>query len=146
MNWYSFLADIVVVLHLAYVLFVVVGLAAILLGAVLGWRWIRNFWFRALHFLMIAVVVAESLGGVLCPLTSWEDRLRELAGEPNEPGSFIGRFAENILFLDIPPHGLMVGYCVFGVAVLLALFGVPPRWPWAKIKQCDEQGGGGKNP
>ena len=92
MNVYRFLADAVVLVHLGYVAFVVLGMAAILAGVALRWPWVRNFWFRAVHFLMIAVVVAESLCGMLCPLTDWEDRLRELAGEPNEPGSFIGRW------------------------------------------------------
>ena len=37
------LADVVLVLHFAYVLFVVGGLVAIWLGCALGWRWVRNF-------------------------------------------------------------------------------------------------------
>ena len=129
MAFYRFLADSVVVVHFAYVAFVVVGTAAILAGAALGWRWVRNFWFRAIHFLMIALVVAESLCGILCPLTAWEDRLRELAGEPNGPGSFIGRWVDKLLFVDVPPSILSVGYCLFGLAVLLLLILAPPRWP-----------------
>ena len=39
---YRVLADLVVVVHLAYVLFVIFALVAILLGAVLGWRWTRE--------------------------------------------------------------------------------------------------------
>ena len=67
------------------------GLVAILLGGWRKWRWVRNFWFRLLHFLMIAVVVVESLVGIVCPLTDWEDALREKAGETVEQGTFIGR-------------------------------------------------------
>jgi hypothetical protein len=129
MAFYRFLADSIVVVHFAYVAFVVGGAAVILAGAALGWRWVRNFWFRAIHFLMIAVVVAESLGGVLCPLTDWEDRLRELAGEPNEPGSFIGRWIHSVLFVDASRPVLTVCYSVFALAVLLLLFVVPPHWP-----------------
>ena len=129
MNFYRFLADVIVLLHLAYVAFVVLGMAAILVGLARGWRWVRNFWFRAAHFLMIAVVVAESLYGILCPLTDWEDRLRELAGEPNEPGSFIGRWTHELLFVDISPSALAVCYCLFGLAVLLTLILAPPRRP-----------------
>ena len=129
MNVYRFLADVVVVLHFGYVAFVVLGLAAILVGIALGWRWVRNFWFRMVHFLMIAVVVAESLCGVLCPLTEWEDRLRALGGEANEPGSFIGRWVGELLFVDASPGVLSACYCAFGLAVLLALIFAPPRWP-----------------
>ena len=69
MAFYRFLADAVLVLHFAYVAFVVLGMAAILAGIALGWQWVRNFWFRGVHFLMIAAVAVESLLGILCPLT-----------------------------------------------------------------------------
>ena len=133
MTWYRCLADAVLVLHFAYVAFVVAGLAAILVGVALRWRWVRNFWFRVVHFLMIAVVAAESLGGILCPLTEWEDRLREQAGEvPTEPVSFVGRWVHRLLFVDVPPTVLSIGYCLFALVVLLTLVLVPPRWPWKR--------------
>ena len=133
MELYRCLADAVVVFHFAYVAFVVGGMAAICIGVILGWRWVRNFWFRGIHFLMIAVVAAESLVGVLCPLTEWEDRLRERAGEPpTEPVSFIGRWVHKLLFFDLPPAVLSTGYCLFGLAVLLTLIVAPPRWPWKR--------------
>ena len=132
MNVYVFLADAIVLLHFAYVVFIVFGMAAILAGVALGWRWVRNFWFRAIHFLMIAVVVAESLCGILCPLTEWEDRLRELGGEASEPGSFIGRWIDTLLFVDVSSSVLALCYCLFGLAVLLTLFIAPPRWPGKK--------------
>ncbi len=132
MAFYRFLADSIAVVHFAYVAFVVVGTVAIVAGAALGWQWVRNFWFRAVHFLMIAVVVIESLCGVLCPLTDWEDRLRELAGEANEPGSFIGRWIHRVLFVDASPSVLALCYCVFGLAVLAMLIVAPPRWPGKK--------------
>jgi hypothetical protein len=129
------LADLVVVVHFGYVVFVVLGMAAIVLGVVLRWQWVRNFWFRAAHFAMIAVVAVESLCGILCPLTEWEDRLRELAGEPNEPNSFIGRCVHELLFVDASPTVLAVCYCLFGLAVLLALIVSPPRWPRKSKRQ-----------
>jgi hypothetical protein len=129
MDFYRMLADVVLIIHFAYVTFVVMGMAAIVAGIALRWQWVRNFWFRAIHFLMIAVVVAESLCGILCPLTEWEDHLRKLAGEANESGSFIGRWIDKLLFVDAPPAVLVTCYCVFGAAVLLMLIFAPPRWP-----------------
>ena len=58
---YRLAADAVVIVHYAYVAFVAVGLLAILLGLVCGWRWVRNFWFRSLHLLAILVVAAEAV-------------------------------------------------------------------------------------
>ena len=133
MTFYRLLADLVVLLHFAFVALVVGGMAAILAGIALRWRWVRNFWFRIVHFLMIAVVVAESLCDVLCPLTGWENRLLELAGETHDSRSFIGRWIHRLLFVDVSTTTLTICYCVFGLAVLAALIFAPPRWPWKRM-------------
>ena len=132
MNLYCLLADAILVLHFAYVAFVVGGMAVILAGVALRRPWARNFWFRAVHLAAIALVVAESLCGVLCPLTDWEDRLREAGGAPSEPGWFVGRWLNNLLFVDASPAVLSVCYVLFGLAVLLAFVLAPPRWPWKR--------------
>jgi len=132
MNLYRFLADLVVVVHFAYIAFVVVGFLLILLGIVLRWRWVRGFWFRVVHFAAIAVVAAEALGGVTCPLTTWEDDLRAAAGETVHEGSFIGRWAHDVVFVeeDPPPDWVFtLCYCLFAAAVLVTLWFAPPRRP-----------------
>jgi len=126
---YRWLADAVVALHAAYVGFVVAGLLVVLVGYLLRWGWIRNPWFRWIHFLTILVVVVESLFGVKCPLTTWEDALRAKAGEQVADATFIGRWANAVLFYDVPDWVLTIAYCVFGLLVLVALILVPPRWP-----------------
>ncbi|MBN1395301.1 MAG: DUF2784 domain-containing protein [Pirellulales bacterium] len=131
-NVYSFLADAVVLAHLAYVAFVVGGLGAILLGICLRWRWVKNYWFRIVHLLMIAVVVAESLCGVICPMTDWESILREKAGHPIEQSGFVARWAHDLLFVDLTPEQMTIYYVLFGVAVLLTFVLAPPRRPWRK--------------
>ena len=55
--FYGILADLVVVAHFAYVLFVILGLLAVLVGRFAGWKWTRKFWFRVVHLTMIAIVV-----------------------------------------------------------------------------------------
>ena len=130
MNVYRLLADVVVVVHFAYVAFVVVGLVLILVGVALRWRWVRNFWFRALHFLAIAVVAFESLGGIVCPLTTWEYQLRLKAGDAGVPGSFVGRFVQQMLFFEASESVFTACYCAFAAAVLLTLVLAPPHWPW----------------
>jgi MFS superfamily sulfate permease-like transporter len=129
---YRLLADVVVVLHFAYVAFVVLAMAAILLGIVFRWQWVRNFWFRAIHFLMIAVVAVQSVLSILCPLTTLEDFLRGRAGESVRSGSFVGRWAHELLFVEAPPWAFTTIYCLFAAAVLATLILAPPRWPWAK--------------
>jgi hypothetical protein len=140
MNIYRLLADLVVTVHFAYVAFVVVGLAVILLGGWRKWQWGRNFYFRLLHFTMIAVVVCEQLSGIICPLTEWEKSLRKMAGEPIEQGAFIERMLHHLVFLHIPQSAMTPFYCVFGLIVVATLFLVPPKWPGRK----KGEGGRGK--
>jgi hypothetical protein len=132
MNSYSVFADLVAVIHFALVVFIVFGLPAIILGFILRWRWVRNFYFRAVHLLMIAFVALESVLGVECFLTTWEDDLREMAGETALQGSFIARMIHKFLFWDVPPSVMGVMYCVFFLLVLVTLVFIPPRRPWKK--------------
>jgi hypothetical protein len=118
----SFLADIVLVVHFAFVLFVVGGLAAVWIGAAAGWRWVRNFWFRVAHLAAIAYVAGESLLGVWCPLTVWEAALR---GERAEK-SFIARWVHRILFYDFPEWAFTVLYVGFTLLVAASWYFVRP--------------------
>ena len=127
MNAYSIAADIVVVFHFSYVLFILVGLACILLGRILGWQWIRNPWFRLLHLATIGIVVVESLLAITCPLTTLENYLRGLAGQTVRDGSFVGRVAHDLLFIEATPAMFQLLYCGFGGLVLLTLLLIPPR-------------------
>ncbi|MEX0716768.1 MAG: DUF2784 domain-containing protein, partial [Planctomycetaceae bacterium] len=77
---YRLAADVVLVLHFGYVAFVVLGLLAVVAGAVRGWKWIRNPWLRWLHLAAILVVAVESWLDVVCPLTTLENWLRAQAG------------------------------------------------------------------
>ncbi len=127
MNLYCLLADAIAVLHFCFVAFVAGGMAVIWLGIALHWAWVRNFWFRAIHLAMIALVVVESLLDILCPLTKWENRLRSAGGESLEPGSFIGRWVHSLLFVDLPDSVLTACYVVFGLIVLATFVLAPPR-------------------
>ena len=129
MNPHSLAADFIVVLHFAYVSFVVLGLLAIVAGAALRWQWIRNFWFRLIHLAMIGIVVVEALFGMTCPLTTWENDFRLAAGETVQSGSFIGRWVHSLLFYEAPQWVFTAGYCLFGALVLAAFLLAPPRWP-----------------
>ena len=124
---YSLLADLVVLIHLAYVAFVVLGQAGICAGAVFRWAWIRDVRFRVAHLLSIVIVAGESLLGVVCPLTIWENRLRELAGETPSERSFVARTVHAVLFYDGPESIFTIAYAAFAAIVALTLWFVPPR-------------------
>lgn len=122
------LADTILVLHFLYVSFVIGGLLAVWIGAGLRWAWIRNFWFRILHLCAIAFVTLESVFGVVCPLTKWENELRYAKGGAYET-SFIQHWVHKILFYQAPESVFTILYIIFTVAVAGSLIFIKPRKP-----------------
>ncbi|MEA1079359.1 DUF2784 domain-containing protein [Marinobacter qingdaonensis] len=121
------LADALLVLHVLFVAFVVLGLVLIYLGHFLAWRWVRNFWFRVSHLVAIAIVVLQSWLGLICPLTTWEMALRERAGDASYEGSFIQHWLQAILYYSAPEWVFILSYTVFGGLVLFSWFLIRPR-------------------
>lgn len=124
---YLIAADAVLLLHVLFVAFVVVGLLLIVLGGVLSWRWVRSRTFRVLHLAAIGVVVAQAWVGMICPLTTIEMWLRSRAGDAVYQGSFISHWLESILYYQAPAWVFAVGYTAFGVVVAASWFLVRPR-------------------
>lgn len=117
------LADFILVVHFAFVLFVVLSLPLIWIGAIAGWRWIRNFPFRIAHLAAIFVVSAEAAAGIWCPLTLWEDALRGTTPDK----SFVARWIHSLLFYDLPPWIFTTAYFVFAALVALSWWRIPPQ-------------------
>jgi hypothetical protein len=120
-------ADAVLVLHTAVVLFVVGGLAAIIVGNLNGWRWVNRPTFRWLHLAMISVVVLQAWLDELCPLTLLESWLRMRGGEPGYPTAFIPHWLHRLLYWEAPLWVFALAYSAFGALVLLAWWRWPPR-------------------
>ena len=111
----ALLADLVLAVHAAFVLFVVLGgLPA------LRWRWVARLHVPA--FLWGAWV---SLAGWVCPLTPLENRLRRQAGGAGYEGTFLEQYVVPILYPAGLTREIQIG---LGVAVLL-LNGVV-YWVW----------------
>ena len=120
------LADTLLVIHVLFVGFVVMGLAAIYTGYFLHWHWVRNRWFRILHLLAIGIVVLQSWLGMICPLTIWEMALREQAGAVVYGGSFIQHWLHKLLYWQAADWVFILIYTVFGAMVLASWFVVRP--------------------
>lgn len=127
-------ADAVLGLHAIFVIFVVFGLALILVGGQLSWLWVRNPWFRLAHLTAIAVVVVQSWVDAICPLTSIEMALRAKAGGTVYAGSFIAHWIQRILFYDAPSWVFIAIYSLFGAAVAASWIWIQPR-PFGFYKQ-----------
>jgi hypothetical protein len=116
-------ADAILLVHAAFVLFVVLGLPAIWIGAAFRARWAFDPWFRGLHLAAIAFVVCESILGYACPLTIWEDALRGVHAERG----FIARWVRSWLYWDCPAWVFTTLYVAFGSAVAITWRLLPPK-------------------
>jgi len=88
--WFRFLADLTVIVHLAFVLFVV-------FGGLLVLRWRRVAW---LHLPAAVWGAWIEFAGWLCPLTPLENWLRERGGRPAYTSSFVERYIIPTLYPD----------------------------------------------
>ena len=131
--FYSLLANLIVVIHIAYVVYVVGGLVAILIGALRGRKWILNPWFRVTHLLAILIVVVEIFLKLNCPLTNWENSARAAAQQPVDGSAFMDRFLSFILIGSAPGWLIDSMYYVFAVAIVATFFLVPPRWKLKRV-------------
>jgi hypothetical protein len=120
-------ADVILLLHVMFVGFVVLGLVLIVAGGLCGWSWVRNPWFRLAHVVAIGIVVVQSWFGAICPLTIWEMALRSQAEGATYSGTFIGYWLGRILYYQAPAWAFVVSYTLFGVLVLACWFWVRPR-------------------
>lgn len=90
----TLLADAVLLLHLAVMLFIVGGLIAVGVGNRLGWRWVNALGFRLTHLVAIGVVVVESWLAISCPLTTLEASLR---GTTSHAQGFIAYWVQHFV-------------------------------------------------
>lgn len=103
---YRLLADAVLLLHLAFIVFVV-------FGAFLVWRFPRLAW---LHLPAVAWGAFVELAGYPCPLTPLENHFRRLSGA----AGFGGGFVEHYLVPTIYPQDLLrEGQIALGIAVIV---------------------------
>jgi len=87
---YQLLADAVLVVHLAFILFVV-------FGGFVAWRWRQWVWW---HVPVLAWGIYIEISGTICPLTPLENKLRRLGGSAGFDGGFIDHY---LLPLIYPP-------------------------------------------
>lgn len=92
-------ADAVVVLHLFWIVFLI-------LGALPGSRW---QWVKWTHLAALAFSIALQVFGWICPLTHLEIWLRSLGGAQPYEGTFIRQYVEQAVYAEIPSDALLIG-------------------------------------
>lgn len=104
-------ADALVVLHLLWIVFLI-------LGAIPGSRW---RWVKWTHIAALAFSIALQTFGWICPLTHLEVWLRTLGGAQPYEGTFIRHYVEQIVYAEIPSGALLIGTLIV-VALSLWLY------------------------
>ena len=120
------MANLIVVLHFTFVIFVV-------LGGLLALRWPRIIW---LHVPAVIWGALIEFTGWICPLTPLENRLRQAAGEPGYQRDFIAHYILPALY----PNGLtrndqlMLGglALVINIAIYVVVIARKGRGVWGK--------------
>jgi hypothetical protein len=94
-------ADAVVILHLLWIVFLI-------LGALPGRRWA---WVKWMHIASLAFSVALQVFSWICPLTYLEIWLRKLGGAQPYEGTFIRHYVDQVVYAEIPRNALFIGTC-----------------------------------
>lgn len=119
-------ADGVLLLHLAFILFVAVG--ALL---VLRWHWLA--W---LHVPAAAWGVYIELSGGLCPLTTVENRLRRAAGSDVYAAGFIDHYVTLLIYPPGLTRPMQLGLAAAVLLINAVLYGI---LLWRRHRRRSEQ-------
>jgi hypothetical protein len=117
---YPVLADLVVLVHLGFVVFVV-------LGGLLVMKWPGLIWF---HLAAVFWGIAIELSGWICPLTPLENWLRHKGGEENYQFDFVAHYLLPMLY----PQGLTRRSQIVLGALVLVVNGAIYGWVLKKRK------------
>ena len=111
---YGLLADLVVLVHLSFVLFAVFGGFAV-------YRWRRIL---ILHLAAVVWAVLVEVFGLLCPLTPLENRFRRMAGQEGYETDFIDRYIMQLLYPEdlTRETQILLGCAVLAINVLVYAF------------------------
>lgn len=116
---YSFLADMVMLLHFGFIVLVV-------FGGLLALRWQR---FALVHLpAVVWALFLELRPGTLCPLTPLEMMLRQRAGEPTYTGGFIGHYLGPIIYPNMTIEDQYFMAAALFLFNLVIYWGVFRKW------------------
>ena len=124
------LADALVALHLAFIVFVLAG----------GLLALRHRGWAALHLPAVLWGAFAELTGTLCPLTPLENSLRSSAGDAGYAGGFIEHYVIPLVYPEALTPRLQVALGLAAIAVNLVVYAfVWWRWRRARDMTRDEQ-------
>lgn len=134
---YKILADLIMVVHFVWVLFVLLGFILTLAG--FWWKKFFDKWlFRSIHVAGILLVGVIAAWGKLCPLTLWENALREKYNPVSAyEGSCIIYYVQKLLYPDINPLVIRT-VTTFVTLFSIIIFIIKPPEKIRRIFKCKE--------
>lgn len=116
---YRLAADLVVLLHLGFVVFVVLG------GLLARWR----SWVALVHLPCAVYGAAIEIWGWVCPLTPLENRLRVLGGEQGYAGNFVEHYLVGVLYPEPLSRTMQLLLAAVVIAINVGVYGWALRRP-----------------
>jgi len=110
---FRLLADMTVLIHFFFILFVVTG-------GLLAFRWQKVFW---LHVPAAIWAAGIEFSGYICPLTPLENWLRFKGGEAGYPGGFIEYYLIPVVYPSGLTRGIQITLGIIVIAVNLFIYG-----------------------
>ena len=110
---YQLLADLIVLVHIAFVVFAV-------LGGFLALRWPRFVWVHLPAVIWAAIV---ELCGWVCPLTPVENWLRSRTGQTGYPSDFIAHYVLPMLYPEGLTREMQITLGIFVLLINLSIYG-----------------------
>ena len=128
---YKVLADIIVVIHFAWISFMLIGFILTLCGPF--YKRFFDWWlFRTLHLFGIVYVGLLALLREYCPLTILENMLRQKYNpELRYPGSFLVHYIEKLVYPDVNPSIILIPTAIIALFTVVVFIIKPPT----KIKR-----------
>jgi len=128
---YRILADLIVTIHFAWILFMLTGFILTLRGF-FHREFFEKWLFRVMHLIGVIYVNLLGLMGKFCPLTLWENILREKHNPSlTYPGSFIIHYVEKLVYPEVNPWIIYIPTIFITVFTIIIFILRPP----AKIKK-----------
>jgi hypothetical protein len=119
--YHQLLADGVVILHLLFILFVV-------LGGIMTLVWPKVIW---VHIPCVFWAIIIELTGMICPLTPLENELRSRAGQGVYSGDFVIHYLEPLIYLEGLTRQLQIILGVMAALINMIVY----SWIYLRWKQ-----------
>ncbi len=120
---YRFLADFVVILHLVFIGFALLG------GLLILWR----RWAIWLHLPAAIWAGVVEFKGWICPLTPLENHLRRAGGAAGYGGGFVERYLIPVIYPEELTQELQITLGCIAIGVNLVIYG----FVWFNVKVRD---------